>query len=88
MCSIVFVHGLTGDREKTWTAPDAAGPWPSVILPLEIPDARIMSFGYDAYVTDWRGMVSKNKIGNHAMDLLTSLATYRESHDSVRTLMQ
>ncbi|KAH6640317.1 hypothetical protein F5144DRAFT_599020 [Chaetomium tenue] len=28
---IVFVHGRTGDREKTWTASDASEPWPKNI---------------------------------------------------------
>ncbi len=28
-------------------------------------------------------MVSKNRIGNHAMNLLTSVATYREEDDTV-----
>ncbi|KAJ4288699.1 hypothetical protein N0V88_007230 [Collariella sp. IMI 366227] len=81
---IVFVHGLTGDREKTWTASDASEPWPKALLPSELPTARILTFGYDAYVTDWRGMVSYNRIANHAWNLLTSLVSYRERDDTVR----
>ena len=50
----------------------------------KLPNARILTFGCDAYVADWRGMVSKNRIGNHSMNLLTSLATYREDDDTVR----
>ncbi|KAK4119363.1 TPR-like protein [Parathielavia appendiculata] len=79
---IVFVHGLTGDREKTWTASDASEPWPKALLPSELPAARVLTFGYDAYVTDWRGIVSQNRIANHAWDLLTSLASYREKDDT------
>ncbi|KAL2134447.1 hypothetical protein VTI74DRAFT_159 [Chaetomium olivicolor] len=63
---IVFVHGLTGDREETWTADGASEPWPKVLLPSEFPTTRVLTFGYDAYVADWRGMVSQNRIGNHA----------------------
>lgn len=81
--SIVFVHGLTGDREKTWTAKDAAAPWPQSLLPSKVPKARVLTFGYDAYVVDWKGVVSKSRIGNHAMNLLTSVATYREDDDTV-----
>jgi hypothetical protein len=33
-------------------------------------------------------MVSKNRIGNHAMNLLTTLATYREDDDSVQFQQQ
>ncbi|RYP67309.1 hypothetical protein DL771_007327 [Monosporascus sp. 5C6A] len=79
---IVFVHGLTGDREKTWTARDGSEPWPKVLLPSELPTARVLTFGYDAYVVDWRGVVSQNRIGNHASNLLTSLASYREDNDT------
>ncbi|KAB5515378.1 hypothetical protein GE09DRAFT_1231411 [Coniochaeta sp. 2T2.1] len=79
---IVFVHGLTGDREKTWTARHASAPWPQALLPSELPTARVLTFGYDAYVADWRGVVSQNRIGNHAWNLLTSLAAYRDRDDT------
>ncbi|KAH6667983.1 hypothetical protein B0J14DRAFT_519380 [Halenospora varia] len=79
---VVLVHGLTGDREKTWTAKNAASPWPQSLLPSKVPNARVLTFGYDAYITDWRGMVSQNRIGNHSMNLLTSVATFREDDDT------
>ena len=79
----MFVHGLTGDREKTWTAKDASKSWPEALLPSKINNARILAFGYDANVTDWRGLVSKNTIGNHATNLVTALATFREEDDTV-----
>ncbi|KAH8590732.1 hypothetical protein B0O99DRAFT_300172 [Bisporella sp. PMI_857] len=79
---IILVHGLTGDYEKTWTAKNAATPWPQSMLPSKIPNARILTFGYDAYIADWRGMVSRNRIGNHSMNLLTSVATFRENDDT------
>jgi hypothetical protein len=81
--SLIFVHGLTGDREKTWTAKDATEPWPKTLLPSKVPTARILTFGYDAYVSNWRGMVSKNRVGNHAMNLLAGIASYREEDDTV-----
>jgi pimeloyl-ACP methyl ester carboxylesterase len=76
---VIFVHGLTGSRINTWTARDETEPWPQTLLPSVLTTARILTFGYDASVTDWRGMVSQNRIANHAWNLLTSLATYREN---------
>jgi hypothetical protein len=82
--SIVFIHGLTGDREKTWTSRDASEPWPKALLPTKIPNARILTFGYDAYAVNRQGVVSKSRIGEHAGNLLTSLALLREEDDTVR----
>ena len=65
-------------------AKNAIAPWPQTLLPLKVPNARVLTFGYDAYVADWRGMVSKNRIGNHSWNLLTAFATYREDDNTVR----
>ncbi|KAI0456108.1 hypothetical protein F5B21DRAFT_502584 [Xylaria acuta] len=78
---IVFIHGLTGDRERTWTAENASEPWPKTLLASKLPTARILTFGYDAYVTDWKSVVSQNRIANHSLNLLTSLAHYREGKE-------
>ncbi|KAI9766019.1 MAG: hypothetical protein M1840_007026, partial [Geoglossum simile] len=79
---IIFVHGLTGHREKTWRVDNATDPWPQTLLPAEVPNARVLTFGYHAYVADWRGVVSQNRIGNHSMNLLTAVATYREDDET------
>ncbi|KAK0710585.1 sesB-related regulatory protein [Lasiosphaeris hirsuta] len=62
---IVFVHGLTGNRDNTWTARDSTEPWPQTLLPSILTTARVLTFGYDAYVADWRDVVSQNRIANH-----------------------
>lgn len=81
--SIIFIHGLTGDCDATWTASDATDPWPKTLLPPVIPTARVLTFGYDANVADWKGVVSQSRIANYAGNLLTALSTYRENDDTV-----
>ena len=78
------MHGLTGDREKTW-AVKGSSPWPETLLPVEIPCARILTFGYDANVLSLKEMVSRNRVGDHAWDLVTSLARYRDKDNTVGT---
>ncbi|CAH0037519.1 unnamed protein product [Clonostachys solani] len=81
---VVFIHGLDGNREKTWTAKGADEPWPKTLLPLELPSARILTFGYDAYAAKWEKGGSQNRIRDHAWNLLTALASCRESDDTQR----
>lgn len=47
--SIVAVHGLGGHLFRTWTHKSQCC-WLRDLLPEDIPDARIMTFGYDANV--------------------------------------
>ena len=83
---VVFVHGLTGDRLRTWTSQRTSVMWPEKLLPAELPDARILTFGYDAYIIRL-GLVSTNRIGNHASDLLSALTSVRDSRRSQRPLI-
>jgi alpha-beta hydrolase superfamily lysophospholipase len=48
--SIVAVHGLNGDWEKTWTDHNTKKLWLRDFLPRQFPNARVWSFGYDASV--------------------------------------
>ncbi|KAI0975133.1 hypothetical protein F4678DRAFT_419393 [Xylaria arbuscula] len=79
---IVFVHGLTGDREKTWTADTAHDPWVKSFLPTVILTARILSFGYDADILHFLKPAGQNSIGMHAADLVAHLAYQRDTTDS------
>ncbi|KAI0026033.1 putative SesB-related regulatory protein [Xylariomycetidae sp. FL0641] len=79
---IVFVHGITGHRDNTWAANKTTDPWPRLMLPSEIPDARLLTFGYDASVIGWRGSISGNRLSDHSNNLLSSIATFRAADDT------
>ena len=81
--SIIFIYGLNGDRENSWTAEGYSLSWSQSLLPSKIPDSRILTFGYDGYVADWRGVVSRNRIANHAWNLLTTVTHYRDADETV-----
>ncbi|KAJ5970512.1 WD40 repeat-like protein [Penicillium vulpinum] len=77
-CDICFIHGLTGDRERTWTAKGQSAPWPQSLLPQKLQQARILTYGYDAYVIS-KSKASRNRLIDHATNLLADLTSDRES---------
>lgn len=84
---ICFVHGLTGDREETWTAKGHEKSWPQLLLPTRLKRARILAWGYDAYVVR-RRVASSNRLVDHATNLVNDLTTDRSVHDaSTRSLI-
>lgn len=44
--SIWFIHGLTGNRKKTWTHEKNNVFWPE-LLANDFPQARVITYGYD-----------------------------------------
>ncbi len=112
--SIVFVHGLLGDRYRTWTAKNGtwrpslfsrlkstAGRrksdpasherdsvpksvfWPRDLLSQSIPNARIITYGYNADVSTFLSKSADNSIFNIAQDLVTRLEILRSDPDTV-----
>ncbi|CAF9941047.1 MAG: hypothetical protein HETSPECPRED_002855 [Heterodermia speciosa] len=80
---IVFVHGLYGGREATWTHEQSKVFWPKDLLPRDIEDARIHSFGYNAKVVDWAEPPSDATIGMHAGSLAARLVGLRSRTETV-----
>ncbi|PWY64836.1 alpha/beta-hydrolase [Aspergillus eucalypticola CBS 122712] len=78
---ICFVHGLTGDRRTTWTADHQSAPWPQTLLPSHIRRARILTYGYDAYIVR-KSAASSNRLIDHATNLLHDLTADRASCDA------
>lgn len=81
--SIVFVHSLTGNRELMWIAKGAAACWLELFLINDLPEARIITYGYDADVVNFWSMASQNTIGGQVQKLLSSLANLRDSTNTV-----
>ncbi|KAJ5726648.1 uncharacterized protein N7483_008005 [Penicillium malachiteum] len=78
---IVFVHGLRGNREKTWTKGGIL--WPRDLLAPELPDSRIMSFGYDsAIIHSDTTEVTQGSLTNVARSLCGSLTTVRSTPET------
>ncbi|KFY29287.1 hypothetical protein V493_02440 [Pseudogymnoascus sp. VKM F-4281 (FW-2241)] len=74
---IVFVHGLTGNREATWTHENGVF-WPT-LLAQDINTARIMIFGYDADIVNIFGMAGGNNLRNHGKSLAFKVSDRRSN---------
>ncbi|MCJ1344417.1 hypothetical protein MMC31_002620, partial [Peltigera leucophlebia] len=70
---VVAVHGLQGDAYKTWEH-DNGSLWLRDFLPADIPNARIMTFGYDSTVAFSKSVA---KIEDKALELLNHLSARR-----------
>jgi pimeloyl-ACP methyl ester carboxylesterase len=68
---------LTGDREKTWTADNATEPWPKALLAIDITNARIITYGYDADIAHWMKPAGQNTVREHAQNLVNDLCGLR-----------
>lgn len=86
MISIVFVHGLGGNRIDTWTSePTKQVPlktfWPKDLLPKQCPTARILSFGYDSHFVSFfrKQLAQEVTIDNYSTALCQHLASLRET---------
>ncbi|KAK0123332.1 hypothetical protein ONS96_010326 [Cadophora gregata f. sp. sojae] len=74
---VVAVHGLNGHYLNTWTATNAAGQkvvWLKDLLPKQLPDARIMSYGYNSALQFSKSVAG---IGTFAEQLLEDLRSWR-----------
>ncbi|EPE05467.1 kinesin light chain [Ophiostoma piceae UAMH 11346] len=74
---ICFIHGLNGDRDKTWTAKNDETPWPERFLAQSFAHARLLTYGYDSEVLP-SGTASTGTLRTIADGLNRSLKDNRE----------
>ncbi|KAI9822370.1 MAG: hypothetical protein M1827_000089 [Pycnora praestabilis] len=81
---VVLVHGLNGHPYDTWTAKKPEVFWPAQLLPQNVKkeEVRVLVYGYDADVTSFMGGTSKDKIHNHAENLVAKLFANRSFEDA------
>ncbi|KAL8642926.1 MAG: hypothetical protein Q9226_008450, partial [Calogaya cf. arnoldii] len=77
---ICFVHGLNGGNVSTWTKGEVF--WPYNLLAKNIPEARIITWGYDADVAHFLSPTSANRVKDHAKGLSNDLAGLRGSPET------
>lgn len=75
---IIFVHGLTGNAYNTWLHRGTGVHWPSQLLRQDLPDTRILSFGYDADIVSLWGPASMSRLSNHSENMVGDLVRKRE----------
>lgn len=87
---IVFLHGLRGHRIRTWqqdhgkTGQEPV--WQRDFLPDLIPNARIITYGYDADIVSFFNKTNQNSVSDHASSLMDDLIRIRRGQPKVCSL--
>lgn len=80
------MHGLTGNRSKTWTDKEIGTFWPEALLPKDFAEARIITYGYDAEMVQLLDRSSSNTVRDHGKALAIDLAQRRVQTNSVKRI--
>lgn len=72
------VHGLNGDALETWTHKQSKVMWLRDLLPQELSNVRIMSYGYNAKFHNFTG---HQDLRNISMKLLCELSDLRKNEE-------
>ncbi|KAG8820871.1 hypothetical protein FRC19_008537 [Serendipita sp. 401] len=82
---IIAIHGLDGHREQSWTA-EGGTMWLKDLLSGDIPNARILSYGYDADTRSFSRTPTQS-IFHHAEELVEDLSRLRRAADPKRPII-
>ncbi|EAW20855.1 tetratricopeptide repeat domain protein [Aspergillus fischeri NRRL 181] len=74
---IVAVHGLNEDSITAWSAPETGTLWLKDLIPKHIPQARVLSFGYESSPSRFDGPGFVDKIRSLATTLVADLEADR-----------
>ena len=92
IADVVFVHGLQGHPWKTWRFKEAKGSklfsfnkppstrvfWPHDLLPDDVPNVRIFTYGYDSHISHGTsGPANQSNISQHGLSLLNTVSGKR-----------
>jgi hypothetical protein len=77
LVDVIAIHGLNGDRERSWTHRSSGTLWLRDLLPHDLPGARIYTYGYDSRIFANNVMT----ISDFARDLLAVIARERDSEE-------
>lgn len=79
---IVFVHGLRGGRESTWTKDGVV--WPKELLSKDVPKSRILGFGYNSgIIHSDTAEVTQGSLADDARELCSLLDDTRKQSNTV-----
>lgn len=68
-------HNRSGARKAVY--------WPRDLVPTTVPNARVLTYGYDTHIRHWSGpAMSKNTVYDIAWDFIVSLEAARRSEPS------
>ena len=89
--SVVFLHGLGGNRYRTWTHKTKLKEcfWPRDLLSKEqdMKNVRVITYGYDADIASWNRLVSQGDILQLGDRLLQDLLGIRAKKEEVRPII-
>jgi hypothetical protein len=81
----VFIHGIQGHPQKTWTHPKTISKsktegiyWPRDLLSNDFPNVRILTYGYDSHVSRFFAATNQSGIFSHGQKFLRALKRERQ----------
>ena len=71
---MVFIHGLNGHAQRTFTHPETFVYWPQDLLPEKVPSARVLTYGYNSSA---KNIAEGQNVLDIALQLIVNLKDYR-----------